>query len=502
MYNEVGGFSLYSYNYMTNSDVYIKTGMDILKNDYWAAKIPCDVKKALADDFELLSPKNVKVEGTTLSWDAQDTARGYIVYKVPKSTVINQQDLSQIYYYGKELSVELDEPGNYVYYISVVNLANEIGEPFNTESITASSDNVINAINNLPLVVTSTDEGTVYRIKELYDNLSSTEKAKVTNYQKLLTAIELVEVKIDAIDDIENYLDKSIYSTDYQKTIKEKITEFINKVENAADKNSVINIVEDYITEVDTYPIAKDELKTFIDDATKQLNEFYQSIDLSYYKDTDRTKILSIYEYNLNQIANGLSETAIYKSLETAKKNINALEDYKDEYVAQLEKIHKALNELIQEKIAENEMFAEYEEKLMEIKDQLVTEATQVDKYDVATFPELYISQLKYKLNSKFAEIEEYASVAKSAIEEIKTYEDKTLGHKALKEQYIKAIEDVSLKEDVESLLAEFKEVYANYKDNSVTPPAQGGSCLFVSVNLMISLLSVVSLMYLVMRKK
>jgi uncharacterized lipoprotein YddW (UPF0748 family) len=34
MYDEVGGFSFYSYNYLASSNVYTKTGMDILKNDY------------------------------------------------------------------------------------------------------------------------------------------------------------------------------------------------------------------------------------------------------------------------------------------------------------------------------------------------------------------------------------------------------------------------------------------------------------------------------------
>ena len=48
-------------NYLDSSNVYTKTGMDILKHDYFSVKIPCDVKKYYANIYDTVNVVNVQV---------------------------------------------------------------------------------------------------------------------------------------------------------------------------------------------------------------------------------------------------------------------------------------------------------------------------------------------------------------------------------------------------------------------------------------------------------
>ena len=105
MYDEVGGFSFYSYNYLASSNVYTKTGMDIVKNDYFSKKIPADVKKYYAPLYDTIPVENIKVVNDVLSYDACDNVRGYVVYKVAKGETLDQNNIDHVYYYGNDLSV-------------------------------------------------------------------------------------------------------------------------------------------------------------------------------------------------------------------------------------------------------------------------------------------------------------------------------------------------------------------------------------------------------------
>jgi len=129
MYDEVGGFAFYRYNDLQGTNTVIETGMNLLKTDYFKTKIPCDVKKYYAPLYDTVEVENVKIENNTITYDACENVRGYVVYKVANNTEVDQEDINQVYYYGTDLSVELDDTSNYSYYVSSVNLANEISEP-------------------------------------------------------------------------------------------------------------------------------------------------------------------------------------------------------------------------------------------------------------------------------------------------------------------------------------------------------------------------------------
>ena len=136
MYDEVGGISFYSYNFLQDTNTVIETGMNLLKNDYFKTKIPCDVKKYYAPLYDTVEVKNVNIENNTITYDACENVRGYVVYKVANGNTVNQEDINQVYYYGTDLNVELDDTTNYTYYVSSVNLANEISEPVTEVNIT------------------------------------------------------------------------------------------------------------------------------------------------------------------------------------------------------------------------------------------------------------------------------------------------------------------------------------------------------------------------------
>lgn len=501
MYKEVGGFSLYSYNYISNSDVYIKTGMDILKNDYWSAKIPCDIKKSDADRFETLDPLNLKLVGTVLSWSKQDTIRGHIVYRVPNNKVLDTTDLSQIYYYGNDTEINVKDTTNYVYYVSTVNLANEISTPYNTQNLKASSDYVIEEINKLPSVITLEDEGAVLRVKEIYEALPQTEKTKVTNYQKLVDALELVEIKKTAANEVKNFVDKSKYSLNYQAKIDTLINETITNINNDATKQAVDSTLSTFKNTISTYPIAKVELKDAINNAITEVNNYYNTIDLSYYEEYLHASLENLLVSAKEEISEALSEEIISQAVTQFKTDINAIPNVKDEFDQAINSINNSLNNKIQSLIKTNEWLKDYEARLVVYKMELINELKTQNKIDISKFPSKYSSNLGSQLENYIyvikAEIEDQQALdtAKDdAIKVINTYENSLDGHLVVKEKYINKINKAKTIEDVNNLLTEFKKEYDSVEEKKA-------SCNLFGVNL-ISILSAVSLLYVIIRKK
>ena len=208
MYDEVGGFSFYSYNYLDSSNVYTKTGMDILKHDYFSVKIPCDVKKYYANIYDTVNVVNVQVNNDVLSFDECENVRGYVVYKVKRGDILDQENINHIYYYGTETTIELDDTINYDYYVSSVNLANEISTPTKYGESLDQTELLIKMIDSLPEKITLVNENQVNTLVSTYNSLSAEDKAKITNYAKLQAAIE----QIQAIKALENEVDEYLKS--------------------------------------------------------------------------------------------------------------------------------------------------------------------------------------------------------------------------------------------------------------------------------------------------
>ncbi len=519
MYEEVGGFSYYSYNYLTNTNTYIKTGIDIVKNDYWAAKIPCDVKKYYADKYETVTPKNFFLNGNTLNFEITDDIRGHIVYKVSNQSKIDQTNLDQIYYYGKDSSIVLDNTTDYSYYIATVNLANEISEAVTATAANVDSAYVIEKINSIPSIVKVEQEENLNLILDAYNSLSDTEKAKVTNYQVLIDAINTVSKKKTGISELEDYVILSLYSTTNQEKLKTLLTNYKDQIDNLTDLLKIDDLVKEFKTEVDKIPTSNAELQTAMNEALTELESFYQSIDRTYYTEENLSFIDKIYNDSRTKIKNTTDIGTIKNIVNSAKTRINAIKSFKTDYENAIITIENTLNNHLAEQTTNKEWLNSYQLQLNSMIQELINEAKQVDKETLVTTINEYTTELVSKLDAKITAFETVHNAIVAAVNEVNTYE----GQNALKEEYIAKLEKALTVDAVTSILTEFKTKYnennkpshehkfvegecvCGEKDPNYNPnvdPSDDKDCSLFGSLIFVNLISAISLLYLVIRKR
>ena len=203
-YEEFGGACMYKYSFLFSSNTIIKNGVDLISNDYWAKRIPGAVVRSLEGKIDEITPTNVRYISSSMSiaYDKIDSARGYMIYQVPKGKMLDTKNIDHVYLYTQDTNVKLTDTVNYDYYVASVNKANEISETVYVR-VNLSGQNVVDLINNLPANITIEDKGTVEQIRNLYNLLSDDDKLSVTNIDKLVAAeqkladIHLVEILID-----------------------------------------------------------------------------------------------------------------------------------------------------------------------------------------------------------------------------------------------------------------------------------------------------------------
>lgn len=189
MYDEVNGFCLYKYSTLLNRDnIIIKNGVDLITNDYWKKRIPGAVIKRYADTLPSIEVSNLSINNNVLSWDKIDNVFGYVVYEVPKTETLDQNNIEHMKVYTQSTSVEGIDTDKYNYYVSSVNRANVISTPVMFGSVQLKDyEQVIALIDALPQEseVTYNDLGKFSNVLSKYNQLSSEAKEKVTNYDKL-----------------------------------------------------------------------------------------------------------------------------------------------------------------------------------------------------------------------------------------------------------------------------------------------------------------------------
>ena len=103
MYDRIDGNCFYKFSYfkdVMNAAEQLKRGLPLLKNDYYAKKVPGSVVRSYADKVDSLKVNNLSVTKKTstmvLSWDQMENVRGYVVYAVPKGQT-STKTISTIY---------------------------------------------------------------------------------------------------------------------------------------------------------------------------------------------------------------------------------------------------------------------------------------------------------------------------------------------------------------------------------------------------------------------
>lgn len=490
MYDEVGGFSFYSYNYLDSTNTYTKTGMDIVKNDYFKTKIPADVKKYYAPLYDTVPVQNIKVLNDVLSYDACDNVRGYVVYKVAKGEVLNQDDIKQIYYYGNDLSVELKDTTNYTYYVSSVNLANEISEPISTEAALATAENVIEKIKSLPAVIKFEHEHLVQEIRGFYYALSETERAKVTNIDVLNNAVSILEAKNSAVETVTSYK----YLDDYTIETQSKIKILINNTKVQINEQSTIDevnkVVSDFKVEADKFKTLDDELSSSIQAAKDKLTNYYNALEIDFYESQDKLNMEGIIEDAFLALNAVKSNAEIDAIVDAAIKEIDATPHFKAEYEEIIQSIDSELQALIESNIAKNEWFAN--RNLQDKKNEIINNIKAETKFSVYKNKNTYISSAKKEFNTYINDLNSLFIKINAVVNLIDGYDKSIDGAEELIKEYIEKVKLAEDKEQVDEIKAEFKKKYDRL---------EGFNCSFGVVSF-INLFAVISLMVIVLKKK
>ena len=201
-YDTIDGLSFYKYSSMLSSNSLMQGYVKHLE-DYWVKDLPGAVQQRYT---HLPEPDvtNLVLEGTTLSWNKVDNVRGYVVWQTKRNGEVNQvdPDINQLYVYTQDTQVEIVD--GYDYFVSTVNLANEISEPLPVKA-QSKVERVINLINGITIPVTLDQVSQINNIKDKFDVLTAEEQAQVTNAEVLTFALEQIKVLYSFEEDVKNF---------------------------------------------------------------------------------------------------------------------------------------------------------------------------------------------------------------------------------------------------------------------------------------------------------
>ncbi len=216
-YEEFKGACFYKYNYMLKtSNAVINDAVDTISNDFWKKKIPGAVMQYYAPLIEEVKVSNLSYNATTktIQWNPLENVRGYMVYQVPRGEKLDKNNINHVYQYTQSTSITVNDTTGYDYYVSSVNLANETSEA-EYVNINLNASDVIALIDALPETVDYSHLNQVTNARNVYEKLSESEKAKVTNIDKLIrleNALHNYDTLSAALDAYINGLDTYVPS--------------------------------------------------------------------------------------------------------------------------------------------------------------------------------------------------------------------------------------------------------------------------------------------------
>ena len=236
MYDRIDGSCFYKFSYfkdVLNATEQLKRGLTLLKNDYYAKKVPGTVVRSYANKVPSLKVNNLTVTKKTqtmlLSWDEVENVRGYAVYSVPKGQTLDKNNINHLYQYIQTNSLEVPLSADFDYYVASVNMANVVSEVVQAgEALTGGVEGVTKGIDSLSDPVSLADEETVQTIRGFYEALTPSEKAQITNYPKLVKA----ENQILALKEMRPALQEVI-----QRTNRHVFTDYVFPVNTSFDGN-------------------------------------------------------------------------------------------------------------------------------------------------------------------------------------------------------------------------------------------------------------------------
>lgn len=200
-YENISGMSFYKYASLISSNSLIQGHVKTLK-EHWTKKIPCAVIPSYTYlDEPLVS--NINISNDILTFDKVENVRGYMVWQVPSNEFVDINSIDQLYCYTQDNEIEIES--GYDYYVSTVNLANEISEPIGNNKEKTYQD-VIQLINNISFPITKNNSSNISYLKTIYDKLSDLDQSRVTNYYILEAALSQVDIINNIYNDIDAFI--------------------------------------------------------------------------------------------------------------------------------------------------------------------------------------------------------------------------------------------------------------------------------------------------------
>ncbi len=179
----IAGLCFYKYGSLLSTTSNMVSHVNALQG-FWTKKVPSAVKPQHTNLPEPMVT-GINLDGTTLSWNNIDGVRGYVIWKVAKSTDVDTNNIDHLYDYIQTNQIEVEE--GYDYYVSSVNLANELSEPVSSNPM-SEVETIISKISAIQFPVTLSDETNINTLLNRYNNLSEDLKQQITNYQILVIA--------------------------------------------------------------------------------------------------------------------------------------------------------------------------------------------------------------------------------------------------------------------------------------------------------------------------
>ncbi|MEI3527766.1 MAG: hypothetical protein V8R15_07130 [Bacilli bacterium] len=239
------------------------------------------------------------------------------------------------------------------------------------------AQNIIAAIENLPLDITLANETTINDIKNQYDSLSDEAKLLVTNYQKLEEAIyqinqlktQLTNKKQEAISELNDYLNLDNYSSVNQNLITTYINTMISQINDVQSFDSIDELVIEAKHKLDEFLTIEEELLAYKEESIEDLEA---TIDVSLYSEENKQKIHTLLEEAKSLIYNeAKSNDEVDKIVEEALKDIDNiltieeeeafLQQVKQEYIQKIDDLIASFTDITdaerQELIKDGESF-------------------------------------------------------------------------------------------------------------------------------------------------
>lgn len=336
--------------------------------------------------------------------------------------------------------------------------------------------NALSEITNLKLVLANYKETKIKAIKNYLDlnNYSTKQKENINNYlttqeeaiNKCKTTEEVDDVYQNAlltldsiptkntelknyqdalISSLNNYLDKSLYSSLSQQQINNILINAKTDIEKTTTQEAADIIYSNTLKDLDEIPSSKEELASYKETKLEEINTY---LDYTLYSTDKLVDINKIIEASKSLINNALTAGAVDEVIINTKADLDNIPTSVEELALAKDKAIKSITNYLDKAL--------YSSENIEVIETIITNnKTAINNaLTVGAVEELTLNTIK-ALNAVPTFLQELASYKKTKISEIINYLDRTLYSETHLQEINEIIEDT--KENINEALTKEK---------------------------------------------